>query len=428
MPKELYDANIIFVNAARVRTFFLEFVAIIYKAFFLTLTLNLGFWMEAVLPSLIAILASIHLLRFSQDLYLYLSAAQIAPNSIELLWDGVVVVALIYSFVYLILVSFCVADDETIPPLLQMLPIFRRGAAADMELLFFNLCWLIPFTTAVLKGMARTPLRELTPGFGIFSASGSLLFACGLALSFWRRHGRGAADPGLTGTRAQDPLTTEIAVKEKAADGLNMTSADNPPIVEPTTSSPTHEEATTPVNEGGSVPDGTKGKSTDRVGTEIGTKAAKAESQETGGGWIWIGVVIAVAVVAVGVLGFVGVLRIPYLNNVPESKPVIQEAIELKPRYFIHPEFEVEPGAQNAKLTGHYTSSGDSARSIHLYVFSPENYKKFNDSEPADHVYDSGGAAEATLDCPLKPGHYVVVVQNTSTADVTVQLELVLLD
>ena len=61
-------------------------------------------------------------------------------------------------------------------------------------------------------------------------------------------------------------------------------------------------------------------------------------------------------------------------------------------------------------------------------MFSAENYKKFNDSEPADHVYDSGGAAEATLDCPLKPGHYVVVVQNTSTADVTVQLELVLLD
>ena len=368
VPEHTYGSMFLYIIGARTRWFVTEFLHTIWEAFQVTLRVSVKFWFDTLIPWLLAISCSMHLMLFARYMVAYLTGG--GGTGFLLLLEAATIGAHIYCLEFISLISFCTSDIEWFPPVSAMFPEFRRGAAADLDLLIFNLSWLVPFTVLVLKGLAHTPLEAISPAFGWYSWAGLALGGVTSALAYYR-----SAHAPLSASQQYAVQSPEARLNVKgpsdsstgktrgsvfdAADAVGVRSTGAPPKQEEghpsaPTAPRTHTPAATASSESAKPAN---------APAQVDTKPTRTDDFRT------LVILVVLLCVAVSVAWWFvqrhrqGTLQrssVPgQVKPVSHSDPIADgSSFSLEASYYNPKQFTVPSGALGPKVVGHFSITG----------------------------------------------------------------------
>jgi hypothetical protein len=150
--------------------------------------LAIRFSVEELAPAFAMLAAAAVTLWMSIALLNYVTAH--GSSALSLVTAGFLIVFLVFTFGYLELITGCSNADVDWPPVLRVLRPYWYGAITDTRMLGFYISYVIPMTTILLyfshRAAAHFHYETISPGFGIYFFSLTLLFVSALVWGYFR--------------------------------------------------------------------------------------------------------------------------------------------------------------------------------------------------------------------------------------------------
>lgn len=150
--------------------------------------LAIRFSIEEVIPAFTMLAAAAVTLWMSIALLAYVTAH--GSSALSLGIAVFLIVFLVFMFGYLELIASCANADVDWPPVLRALRPYWYGAITDTRMLGFYISYVIPMTTILLYCSRRAAdhfhYETISPGFGIYFFSLTLLFFSALVWGYFR--------------------------------------------------------------------------------------------------------------------------------------------------------------------------------------------------------------------------------------------------